>query len=164
MTTQTDLERDVGNLLLCATNEGDLYARLLAMGAAVTVPDSDWATEARNYAARLRRERRYTGSHSAATINAFAFQLRDTYIEKAREAEAYKHNADVNPDWTPKVAKRVYACKQCDAEQSLETNHTGTVFTARCVGSCRQIFNAHTAREFVTPYHGPHRYVREDRG
>lgn len=71
------------------------------------------------------------------------------------------HNPDTNPAWTAKVAQRIYACQQCGTEQELQTNHTGTVWAARCVGKCRTISNPHTANERVSPYHGPHRYVRE---
>lgn len=71
------------------------------------------------------------------------------------------HNPDSNPNWRPMVAWRVYACSQCGAEQRLQTNHTGTVWSARCVGRCRTITNPHTAREIVTPYHGPHRFIAE---
>lgn len=71
------------------------------------------------------------------------------------------HNPDVNPAWTPKLARRVYGCDQCGAEQEMQTNHTGKVWGARCVGRCRQIINPHTSRELVLPYHGPHSLIRE---
>ena len=72
-----------------------------------------------------------------------------------------EHNPDANPNWTPRVAWRIYACKQCGAEQRMQTNHTGTVWHARCIGNCREIRNPHTAREIVMPYHGPHAMARE---
>lgn len=71
------------------------------------------------------------------------------------------HNPDVNAAWTPKIGRRIYACVQCDAEQEMDTNHTGTVPAARCVGKCRTIINPHTAREQVLPYNGPHQFVRD---
>lgn len=74
---------------------------------------------------------------------------------------ALEHNPDLNPGWTPKVAARRYACAQCGAESTIQTNHTGTVWSHRCAGSCRTITNPHTAREVVSPYHGPHRYICE---
>ena len=73
----------------------------------------------------------------------------------------FDHNPDVNPHWTPKRGRRVYACNQCGAETTISTNHTGTVWGTRCMGKCRQIINPHTAREVVLPYHGPHHYVRD---
>lgn len=82
---------DVDTLLLCIENEGDRYERLMRMGrAAANVHDGRWAEEARDYARRLRRERRYDGSLSAATVNAFAFALRDRYIAKADEFRRYE--------------------------------------------------------------------------
>lgn len=72
-----------------------------------------------------------------------------------------EHNPDTNQNWTPLVASRVYACNQCDAECTISTNHTGTVWAQRCVGRCRNIRHPHTSRELVVPYEGPHRYIRE---
>jgi purine nucleoside phosphorylase len=76
-----------------------------------------------------------------------------------KETTMFNHNPDVNPNWTPLVARRVYACNQCGTEQVISTNHTGTVWAQRCVGKCRTIANAHTAREIVSPYYGPHHFV-----
>lgn len=74
---------------------------------------------------------------------------------------AFAHDPDRNAAWRPKVAYRRYACEQCGTEQRLQTNHTGRVPAARCVGSCRDIANPHTARERVFPWYGPHRYLGE---
>lgn len=71
------------------------------------------------------------------------------------------YNPDVNPSWTSKTAQRVYACAVCGTESTFSTNHTGTVFAARCRGKCRRIFNPHTAREVVCPAYTPHTYVWE---
>lgn len=71
------------------------------------------------------------------------------------------HNPDTNPNWRPLVATRVYACKQCGTEKTVNTNHTGTVWSERCAGSCRSILSPHTASERVLPYYGPHLYIRE---
>lgn len=71
------------------------------------------------------------------------------------------HNPDLNPSWSPKVAERVYACAICGTESTFSTNHTGTVFSARCRGKCRTIFNPHTAREVVCSADTPHHYARE---
>lgn len=72
------------------------------------------------------------------------------------------HNPDTNPQWTPKIAYRVYACGECGTETTIQTNHTGTVPGANCAGTCRNIFNPHTAREIVQ-WHPARRhvYVRE---
>lgn len=78
-----------------------------------------------------------------------------------RQSEAWSHNADKNPDWTPLVAWRVFACEKCGTETKMQTNHTGTVWSARCVGTCRRIANPHTANEKVSEYYGPHHFVRE---
>ena len=71
------------------------------------------------------------------------------------------HNPDTNPEWLPKVARRVYACQQCGTEQEVSTNHTGKIYATRCAGRCREISNPNTARERVSPYYGTHVYVRE---
>jgi len=72
------------------------------------------------------------------------------------------HNPDVNPNWTPLMKRRVLACVACGAETTQTTNHTGIVPAERCTGRCRTIINPHTAREVVSPYYGPHRYVRDE--
>ncbi len=74
---------------------------------------------------------------------------------------AFAHDPDRNRAWTPLVAWRRYECKQCGAKRVSQTNHTGTIPAERCLGKCRQISNPHTAREVVSPYHGPHRYLGE---
>lgn len=90
MTLKTYEPADVEHLVQCAENEGDLYDQLMKMGAArVNCPDSTWAHVARAYVGRLRRERRYEGSASALTVNAFAARLRDLYWGKAEEAAAF---------------------------------------------------------------------------
>lgn len=61
------------------------------------------------------------------------------------------HNPDVNPDWKPLVAYRIYACTACGAETRINTNHTG---------KCRRIVNPHTARERVYPADTCHAFVR----
>jgi hypothetical protein len=71
------------------------------------------------------------------------------------------HNPDVNPDWTPLLATRRYVCRGCGAEREAKTNHTGSLPAERCVGRCRTILNAHTAREIVRPFFGPHDLVEE---
>ena len=71
------------------------------------------------------------------------------------------HNPDVNPDWTPLVASRVYACRDCGTEVTIQTNHTGTVWARRCAGRCRLILNEHTENEKVRPAYRPHVYIRE---
>jgi DNA-directed RNA polymerase subunit RPC12/RpoP len=72
------------------------------------------------------------------------------------------HNPDKNPNWRPNVARRVYRCAKCGAETVTQTNHTGTVWSERCRGTCRTILHPHTARERVFPFDGPHRYVCEE--
>lgn len=62
-----------------------------------------------------------------------------------------EHNPDTNPNWRPKIAWRVYACEECGQETDLQTNHTGTVWGARCTGTCRDIINPHTEYEIVMP-------------
>lgn len=69
------------------------------------------------------------------------------------------HNPDVNPDWKPLVAYRIYACTACGAETTINTNHTGKCFS-RCKGKCRTITNPHTAREQVYPADTCHAFVR----
>lgn len=71
------------------------------------------------------------------------------------------HNPDTNPNWTPKLAMRIYACCKCGTQKKVDTNHTGTVWATRCVGSCRTVINPHTAREVVLAYYGPHEYKGE---
>jgi DNA-directed RNA polymerase subunit RPC12/RpoP len=72
------------------------------------------------------------------------------------------HNPDVNPQWAPKVAYRIYVCDECGAETQIQTNHTGHVAAAKCAGRCRDIFNPDTAREIVMWHpHRPHTYLRE---
>jgi hypothetical protein len=73
----------------------------------------------------------------------------------------FEHDADNNPNWTPRLAWRVYACAQCGAETKIQTNHTGTVWAQHCVGKCRKILNPHTENERVLPYQGPHKFVCE---
>lgn len=70
----------------------------------------------------------------------------------------FTHNPDLNPAWTPLVRNRVYACKGCGTEKTVQTNHTGTVWAERCAGSCRAIANPHTERETVSPFYGPHAF------
>jgi len=72
-----------------------------------------------------------------------------------------QHNPDTNPNWTPLVGLRVYACGRCGTEKQVSTNHTGTVWAEKCDGDCRQILNPHTENEIVLSYYGPHKYVRE---
>ena len=74
---------------------------------------------------------------------------------------AFAHDPDRNPQWTPKMAYRIYACVPCGAETMAQTNHTGYIFSQRCTGKCRTIHNAHTAQEIVEPGFTRHRYVRE---
>lgn len=45
---------------------------------------------------------------------------------------------DINPDWKPRVAYRVYACETCGAETNISTNHTGKC-VSRCKGACRTV-------------------------
>lgn len=70
-----------------------------------------------------------------------------------------EHNPDINPDWTPRIGWRIYACNQCGAETKIQTNHTGTVWAQRCAGKCRTILNPHTERERVMIYEGPHSFI-----
>ena len=70
------------------------------------------------------------------------------------------HNPDTNPAWRPFVANRIYRCDACGTETQCQTNHTGKVWGERCKGKCRQISNPNTARELVSPFYGPHSYVR----
>lgn len=74
---------------------------------------------------------------------------------------AFAHNPDVNPDWSPKLAYRKYACVDCGRSQSLQTNHTGHVYDVRCYGRCRNVINPNTANEQVRPAYTVHRYVEE---
>lgn len=71
------------------------------------------------------------------------------------------HNPDTNPHWTPLVARRLYACTVCNAEHEVQTNHTGTVWSERCSGTCRTILHPHTEHEKVLPGYTSHRYVAE---
>jgi hypothetical protein len=83
-------------------------------------------------------------------------------MEQMRERVA--HDPDTNPDWTAKLGFRVYACAECGTEKTVQTNHTGTVPAEPCAGTCRDIFNPHTAREVVQWHPArPHRYIREAR-
>lgn len=71
------------------------------------------------------------------------------------------HNPDTNPAWGPKVANRVYACSECGQETEIQTNHTGTVWSHRCTGTCRRILNPHSELEQVMPRYTAHKYVSE---
>ena len=76
--------------------------------------------------------------------------------------ENFEHNPDVNKAWTPLMRRRVYACTDCGHEETLSTNHTGTVWAQPCGGTCKDILHAHTAQERVLWHPArPHRYVRE---
>lgn len=79
----------------------------------------------------------------------------------AEKFNAFDHDLDQNPHWRPSVAYRRYACAECGAERIMQTNHTGTVPGARCVGKCREILRPHTENEVVLPKYGPHRYICE---
>lgn len=72
------------------------------------------------------------------------------------------HNPDINPNWKPGVARRVYQCNECGEVKIINTNHTGTVWAEPCAGRCKDIINPHTSRERVL-WHPPrpHRYVAE---
>lgn len=72
----------------------------------------------------------------------------------------YKHNPDINPNWKPKMARRVYRCSECNNEVITETNHTGSCYPV-CEGKCRQIINPHTAREIVMKKMTKHLYIKE---
>lgn len=71
------------------------------------------------------------------------------------------HNPDTNPSWTPDMAWRVYACRECGQETEIQTNHTGTVWSHRCTGTCRHIIAPHTELEQVMPKLTAHVYVSE---
>lgn len=73
----------------------------------------------------------------------------------------FEHNPDVNDNWKPKIARRVYACSECGQETEIQTNHTGTVWSHRCTGTCRNILNPHTELERVFPKSTAHKYVSE---
>lgn len=73
----------------------------------------------------------------------------------------FEHNPDTNINWKPKVAWRVYACSECGQETEIQTNHTGTVWSHRCTGTCRNILSPHTEFERVLPKHTAHKYVSE---
>lgn len=74
----------------------------------------------------------------------------------------YDHNPDENPHWRPLMGRRVYRCRSCGTEAMLQTNHTGTVWAERCHGTCKDIYNPHTAREVVIWHPArPHDYVGE---
>lgn len=75
--------------------------------------------------------------------------------------DPFKHNPDLNPEWTANVAWRMYRCYACGHEKRIQTNHTGKVWSERCGGSCRTITNPHTAREQVGPAYTFHEYVCE---
>jgi hypothetical protein len=85
--SQTPNAHDVESLVLCATNEGDMYPTWCAMarGGANTT-DSEWAHKLRAYRTRLIREGRYDGSLSAETINTAAAQVRDYYLRHVAES------------------------------------------------------------------------------
>lgn len=80
---------------------------------------------------------------------------------KQASADAALHNPDINPAWTPLMRRRVYACRNCGAEKTMTTNHTGMVWSDRCSGKCRSIIAPHTACESVHPFYGPHIYLRD---
>lgn len=71
----------------------------------------------------------------------------------------FDHNPDVNPNWTPEYARRIYQCRVCGTQRTIETNHTGTVWNTRCGGTCRDIINPHSTREMVYPARRPHDFV-----
>lgn len=85
----------------------------------------------------------------------------EEHIANQQEAFVFDHNPDVNPDWVPLGGRRVVRCVKCGTEQTVFTNHTGTVWALRCVGWCRTVISPNTAREVVLPYYGPHSYVGE---
>jgi hypothetical protein len=71
------------------------------------------------------------------------------------------HDPDANPNWTPLLGRRVYACVACGAEKVITTNHTGRVWSEKCSGRCRTILSPHTAAERVLPFYGVHVYCRD---
>lgn len=92
-------------------------------------------------------------------------EVQSIFAKIEREAAGMElHNPDVNPNWRPLMAQRVYACDTCQAETTIPTNHTGKTYGTRCAGKCRTIYNPHTAREIVAPHYGPHHYVRDADG
>jgi endogenous inhibitor of DNA gyrase (YacG/DUF329 family) len=58
------------------------------------------------------------------------------------------------------MANRIYQCKGCGNVIEANTNHKGDIYPV-CSGSCKQIFNPHTARERVLPVQTAHKYIRE---
>lgn len=75
---------DIEHIFLCATNEGELYPKWVAMARA-HASDSEWSHATREYVTRLMRERRYAGSRSAVTINTAAARIRDYYLRHIAE-------------------------------------------------------------------------------
>jgi len=74
---------------------------------------------------------------------------------------AYAHNPDLNKDWKPKFARRIYKCDGCGHERVTETNHTGSVWASECHGNCKIILFPRSYRERVMRAHTVQRYVRE---
>lgn len=70
------------------------------------------------------------------------------------------HNPDVNPDWTPKFARRVYKCSGCGHEIVTETNHTGSIYPL-CKGSCRQEMFKFTPRFTKVRRQTIHVYIKD---
>lgn len=80
------MQHHVNAIVLCATNEGDLYPKWCAMARnAANTPDSEWADVMRDYVRRLWREKRYTGH--AAAITPAAMAVRDYYLAHVKETD-----------------------------------------------------------------------------
>ena len=59
-----------------------------------------------------------------------------------------------------KIAYRKYECRECGNQVAIQTNHKIDCYP-NCTGKCRQILNAHTAREIVMPVQTAHKYLKE---
>ena len=60
----------------------------------------------------------------------------------------------------PKMARRVYECKDCGHRVVITTNHKSSCWPT-CKGKCRYITNPHTSREMVFPKNTTHLYIEE---
>jgi hypothetical protein len=165
---------DAEDMYLFASNTGEFHKELMELArqyletkdAANDVPrhghHSEWYAFVMDKALpqyRIDTRDRKADITSGAADEA-ARMLRDHHVRNLDD-EAAAHDPARNPKWTAKMGMRIYACKECGARDTISTNHTGTVWSHPCKGSCRTIMNPHTAREVVLPAYRPHRYICE---
>jgi hypothetical protein len=71
---------------------------------------------------------------------------------------AFDHDPDANPNWTPKFALRVYQCSGCSNKVNRETGNTGPVYIT-CRGDCVDYIENSYSGTTTVPVQTKHDYV-----